>query len=145
MKVEQIDHIHIAVKDLDKAVSFFEKLFGIKFYDEILVPEWSMKSRIAALGPVGIELIQPTSPDSVFAKFIERKGEGVQAISFKVPDLEEAKSEMKSQGIRLVSTVNLGRMKEAQFHPKDAHGVLIELCEYQPVHGAYMACFEEEA
>ena len=144
MKVEQIDHIHIAVKDLDKAVAFFEKLFGIKFHHEIVLPEWGMKSRLAALGAVGIELIQPTSPDSIFAKFIERQGEGVQAVSLKVPDLEEAKSEMKAQGIRLVSTVNLGRIKEAQFHPKDAHGVLIELCEYQPVHGASLACFEEE-
>jgi len=143
MKVEQIDHIHIVVKDLDKAVEFFESLLGVKFSKEVFLEEWQFKSRIAPIGPVGIELMQPTSPDSVFAKFIERRGEGLQAISLKVPDIEEAKAEMEARGIRLVSAVEVGRMKEAQFHPKDAYGVLIELCQYQAVHPGIAACFEK--
>jgi len=130
MKVEQIDHIHIVVKDLDKAVAFFENLLGVKFGEAVGLEEWHFKSRVAPIGSVGIELIQPTSSDSVFAKFIERRGEGLQAISLKVPDIEEAKKEMEARKIRLVSTVSAGRLKEAHFHPKDTFGVLFELCEY---------------
>ena len=144
MKVEQLDHIHIVVKDLQKAVDFFQNLLGVTFDGVIQVEGWDAISRLAALGPVGIELIQPTSPTSIFAKFIEQRGEGVQALSLKVPDIEEAKKEMQSMGMKQVSDYSMGRIKEAHFHPKDAFGVLIELCEYQAVHGASLACFEKE-
>jgi len=144
MKVEQLDHIHIVVKDLQKAVSFFESLLGVTFDDVIQVEGWDAIARMAALGPIGIELIQPTSATSIFAKFIEQRGEGVQALSLKVPDIEEAKAEMQAQGMKLVSDYSMGRIKEAHFHPKDAFGVLFELCEYQAIHGASLACFEQE-
>lgn len=141
MHIEYLDHIHIAVLDLDKAVDFFEKLFDIRFGDEIVIKEWSARARIASLGPlVGIELIQPTSPQSIFAKFIEKRGQGLQAISLKVRDLEEAKKEMQERGMRLVNSMTVGRVKEAQFHPKDAFGVLIEICEYPSEHPASKAC-----
>ena len=133
MKVEKIDHLHIAVNDLDKATSFFEDILGTKFGETLHVPDWDLRSR---LDPLGIELIQPTSPDGVIAKFIERRGEGLCAISLKVPDIEEAIEELQAKGLRLVSRVNLGNLKEAQFHPKDAYGVMIELAEYQGTHGA---------
>jgi methylmalonyl-CoA epimerase len=144
MRVEQLDHIHIVVRDLQKAVDFFESLLGIKFAGVIQVEGWDAISRIAAIGSVGIELIQPTSPQSIFAKFLEQRGEGVQALSLKVPDIEEAKAEMQARGMKLVSDYSMGCIKEAHFHPKDAFGVLIELCQYQAVHGASLACFEQE-
>jgi len=144
MRIEQLDHIHIVVKDLQKAVNFFENFLSVKFDDVIQVEGWDAISRIAAIGPIGIELIQPTSATSIFAKFIEQRGEGVQALSLKVPDIEEAKAEMQDKGMKLVSTYNMGRIKEAHFHPKDTFGILFELCEYKAVHGASLACHEQE-
>jgi methylmalonyl-CoA/ethylmalonyl-CoA epimerase len=136
LKVERIDHIHVAVKDLDKAISFFSQILGTNFSNTINVEKYTLKSVIS---PLGLELIESTSPEGVIAKFIERKGEGVSAISFKVPNLEEAIAELQSKGLRLVGRVEQGRLKEAQFHPKDAFGVMIELCEYEDVHGAAQA------
>ena len=93
MKVEKIDHIHIYVSDLGRAITFFSKLLGTKFSDIITDEEWKFES---VLEPLGIELIQPTSPDSVVAKAIERRGEGLAAISFKVPDVEQATAELEA-------------------------------------------------
>ncbi|MFC2066760.1 VOC family protein [Chloroflexota bacterium] len=142
MKAE-LDHIHIVVKDVDKAVAFFELLLGISFTKDMqskeLAKKWHYRSRMASLGTIGIELLQPTSPESLFARFIERRGEGIQAISLKVDDIEDAIKEMQTSNIRLVSTLEHGGLKEAQFHPKDAFGVMIELCQYQAVPGATLA------
>jgi len=144
MRVEQLDHVHIVVKDMNKSVEFFESIFGIKFSEALHVEGWDSITRIAALGPVGIEIIQPTSPSSAFARFIEQREEGIQALSFKVPDIEEATAELQARGMKMINTYSMGRLKEAQFHPKDAFGVLIELCQYHAVHGASLACFEQE-
>lgn len=137
MKVERVDHIHIAVRDLDEAVRFFSEILGTTFSEPIVDEKtFSIKSVIS---PLGLELIQSLSPDGVIAKFIEKRGEGIQAISFKVSNLEEAIAELQAKGLRLVGRIEIGRIKEAQFHPKDAFGVMIELCEYQEEHGAASA------
>jgi len=140
MKVEQVDHIHIAVKDLDTSVDFFENFLGIKFSKEIIIDEFEARSKIAPIGPVGIELVEPTSSDSVFAKFIERKGEGLNAISLKVPNLDEAVTEMEARGLQPIYRTKYHNMTEVGFHPKSAYGVMIELCEYETIHGAVFAC-----
>ena len=143
MKIEQVDHIHIAVKDMDKAVKVFENLLGIKFSKEYIEEEIKIKSRLATIGPVGIELIQPISPDSVVAKFLEHRGEGVHAISLKVPDIDEALAEAEAKGIRCIARVELPMLREAELHPKDTHGVQIELCEYEMEHPCAFALFEK--
>lgn len=143
MKIEQIDHIHIVVKDMDKAVLLFEDLFSIKFSKEFVSEELKTKSRLASIGLVGIELIQATSIDSEIAKFVERRGEGVHAISFKVPNIDEAAEEMQAKGVRLILRVELPMLREAEFHPKDTHGVQIELCEYEMAHPGAFALFEK--
>ena len=145
MKVEQVDHIHIAVKDMDKSVKLFENLFDMKFCREFVSDEMKLKSRIGAIGFVGIELIQATSPDSEIAKFIERRGEGIQAISLKVPDIKKATAEMKAKGVRLIANVELPMIKEAEFHPKDTCGVQIEFIEYDVLPGGVFALFEMTA
>jgi len=136
MRVERIDHIHIAARDLKKAVEFFEDIFNTKFSDPIVLEKEQITGRI---DPYGLELIEPNSPDSFMAKFIERRGEGLQAISFKVSDIEEATKELQAKGLRLVGTLEKNGIKEAQFHPKDSFGVMIELCEYCETHGAAAA------
>ena len=140
MKVEKIDHIHIAVKDLEKAIRFFSDILGTKFSSVIHAEKFDLKS---VLDPLGLEIIQSTSPEGIIAKFIDQRGEGLHAISFKVPSLDEAIAELQAKGLRLVGRIDLGGIKEAQFHPKDSFGMMIELCEYQEEHGAARAVFRK--
>ncbi|MFC1974032.1 VOC family protein [Chloroflexota bacterium] len=131
MKVERIDHIHIYVKDAKKALQFFSELFSTKFTELGTSEELGFASYLDSLG---LELVAPTSPDSAVAKAVESRGEGIAAVSFKVPNLEEAAAEMKARGIREVSRTEGPGLKEIQFHPKDCFGVLIELAEYDEEH-----------
>ena len=128
MKVEKLDHIHVYVKDLEKAKDTFSRLLGTTFCSDIIMEQAQLRS---TLSPLGVELMQSTSPDGFVAKAIENRGEGLAALSFKVPDIEQAIKELQSMGLCLVARLELGGVKEAQFHPKDCHGVMIELCEYQ--------------
>lgn len=111
---------------------------GTKFSQVIFAEKFDLKS---VLDPLGLELIQSTSPEGVIAKFIKHWGEGLHAVSFKVPNLDEAIAELQAKGLRLVGRIDLGGIREAQFHPKDSFGVMIELCEYQEEHGAVRAIF----
>jgi len=137
MEIERLDHIHIAVRSLDQAERFFRDVLGVtaKFSVTITVNEWALRSRIVPIGETGIEIIEPTSSNSVIAKFIEQRGEGLHAISFKVPNIEKAAAEIEAKGVRRVGETNIGRLKEVQFHPRDSYGVMIELCEYETRHG----------
>lgn len=137
MKVERLDHIHIYVNDLEKAKGLFSRILGTNFSPTIS-EEKGLKI-LSSLSPLGIELIQPISPDSAVAKTIERRGEGLAGVSFKVADIEQAITELESQGLRLVGRVEEGNIKEAQFHPRDAFGVMLELCQYEEQHGAFLA------
>ncbi len=136
MKVENIDRVLIAVKDLEAAVKLFSDLLGLKF-DEVRVDEEQKVKYIRSA--VGLELIQTTSPDGPVAKFIERRGEGLYGTILKVADMALAIAEMQKKGLRLVSQSEIGGLKEAYFHPRDSHGFMIALCEYEARHGATIA------
>jgi methylmalonyl-CoA/ethylmalonyl-CoA epimerase len=136
IRVEKIDHIHVFVRDLDKAIKLFEEVLGTKFTE----PEGSEKlDARTAMEPIGFELIEGLSKDGAVNRAIERRGEGLAAISLKVPDIEEAIAHLEAKGIRLVRRLEGGKIKEAQFHPKDTFGVMLELCEYEIEHGAHIA------
>jgi methylmalonyl-CoA/ethylmalonyl-CoA epimerase len=136
MKVEKIDHVHIFVKNLDKAIKFFEEALGTRF----AAPRNSKNlDAMTTLDPIGLEIIEGVSQDGPVNKTIERRGEGLAAISLKVPDIEEAIAHLESLGVRLVRRIETGKIKEAQFHPKDTFGVMLELCEYELEHGAHIA------
>lgn len=130
MKAERLDHIHIYVKDIEKAKKTFSKALGTTFSPVILPKDLPIKS---VMSPIGLELIEPIDSNNAVGKALERGGEGIYGLSFKVPDIEEGIKALQAQGMRLVGRVNEGRIKEAQFHPRDAHGVMIELCEYEDV------------
>lgn len=98
-----------------------------KFGDAVVVPEFDIQGRLC---PLGIELVASTSPDGPVNQFIQRRGEGLYYIAFKVPDIEQAVMELQSRGLRLIGRERMGNLKEAQFHPKDSFGVMIELAEY---------------
>jgi methylmalonyl-CoA/ethylmalonyl-CoA epimerase len=134
MNVERVDHIHIAVRDVNKAAQLFEDCFGIKFSKEMVSKRYSVKARIGAIGSLGIELLEGNSPDSEIAKFIQEKGEGIQAISLKVPDIDKAVAEMEAKGVQTISRIELPLIREANLKPEEVNGVRIELCQYQMGH-----------
>jgi len=131
MKVENIDHIMIEVRDLEGASKFFADLLGTEFSNLGEIKEVDARSSIE---PLGIELVEPLTPDGPTARAIESKGEGLSLLSLKVANLEEGVAEMKSRGIRLITTIDRSQWKAALFHPKDTYGVMIELIEYRAKH-----------
>lgn len=134
MNVERVDHIHIAVRDVNKAAQLFEDLFGIKFSREMVSRRYAVKARIGAIGSLGIELLESSNPDSIIGKFIQERGEGIQAISLKVPDIDQAVAELEARGIKTESRIELPLIREANLAPQDLNGVIIELCQYQMGH-----------
>jgi len=133
MKVNKIDHICIAVKNLEEARKVWEPILGKPEPDDIYVDELE-KIRVARywLGEVGFELIESTSPDGDVAKFIEKRGEGVMLISFNVDNTREAMEELKVKGYPFIGGARPFRDCEFAFiHPKAVNGVLLELIDYK--------------
>jgi methylmalonyl-CoA/ethylmalonyl-CoA epimerase len=133
MKVNKIDHICIAVKDLDAARKVWEPILGKPEPDDPYVDE-PEKIRVARywLGEVGFELMESTSPDGDVAKFVERHGEGVMIISFNVDNTREAMDELKAKDYPFIGGARPFRDCEFAFiHPKAVNGVLLELIDYK--------------
>ncbi len=126
-----IDHIGVAVKSLAAARSIYEKL-GLSVSPEEVVEAEQVRVVMVPLGDSRIELLEPTSEDSVIAKFIARRGEGLHHVSLRVPDLEAAVERLKKDGVRLVSDgirIGAGGHRYVFVHPSSAGGVLLELVE----------------
>ncbi len=132
MKVLKVDHIGIAVKSIDEAKKLYEGLLGLKYEGSETVAEQKVTTAFFPVGDTEVELLESTEPDGPIAKFIEKKGEGIQHIAFRVENIEEALEELKQKGIRLIDEkprIGAGGAKIAFLHPKSTFGVLIELCE----------------
>jgi len=130
--VNKIDHIGIAVKNLDETLKFYEEVLGIKCIGTEVVEEQKVKTAFLPIGDTEVELLEATNEDSPIAKFIEKRGEGIQHIAYRVDDIEKALEEVKKRGIRLIDEKprkGAGGAKIAFLHPKSTYGVLIELCE----------------
>lgn len=130
--VNKVDHIGVAVSNLEDSIKFYEEILGLKLHGTEVVEEQKVKVAFMPIGDTEIELLEATSPDSPIAKFVEAKGQGVQHIAFRVENIEKALEEMKSKGIRLIDEkprYGAGGAKIAFLHPKSTNGVLIELCE----------------
>jgi len=132
MKVLGLDHVAIAVKNLDEAIKKFSALLGSDYVVEE-VPEENVKIAMFRLGNVRIELLQPLSEQSAVAKFIEKRGEGIHHIAVRVENIDEACRKLREAGYRLVyetpRSVAGGKRRINFVHPKDLHGVLLELVE----------------
>jgi len=132
MKVTHIEHLGIAVKSLEQAVPFWEQLLGAKCYNIEEVAEQKVRTAFLKIGNTKIELLESTSEDGPVAKFIEKKGEGIQHIAFAVDGIEDALAEEEAKGIQLIDqTPRKGAegLDIAFLHPKSTYGVLIEFCE----------------
>jgi len=133
MKVNKIDHICIAVKNLEEARKIWEPILGKPEPDDPYVDELE-KIRVARywLGEVGFELMESTSPDGDVAKFIEKRGEGVMLISFNVDNTRDAIDELKGKGYPFIGGARPFRDCEFAFiHPKAVNSVLLELIDYK--------------
>lgn len=130
--VKKIDHIGIAVKNLDESLKFYENVLGLKSTGTEVVEEQKVKVAFLPTGDSEVELLEPTSADSAIAKFIEKNGEGIQHMAYRVDDIEEAIAKMKELGLRMIDEkprYGAGGAKIAFCHPKSTGGVLIELCQ----------------
>ncbi|MEG3070694.1 MAG: methylmalonyl-CoA epimerase [Peptococcaceae bacterium] len=129
--LKKIDHIGVAVKDLAEATKFYETL-GLKSAGTEVVEEQKVKVAFFPVGESEVELLESTEPDGPIAKFIERKGAGIQHVAFRVDNIEKALAELKEKGVRLIDEkprYGAGGARIAFLHPKSTFGVLIELCE----------------
>ncbi len=130
--IKKIDHIGIAVKDMDAALKFYEDVLGMKAEGTEVVEEQKVKTAFIPTGESEVELLESTSPDGPIAKYIEKKGEGIQHIAYRVDDIEKALEELKAKGVKLIDEKprrGAGGAKIAFLHPKATFGTLVELCE----------------
>jgi len=131
--LDKIDHLGIAVRDLEAAIARYTALVGSgpNHVEEVA----SQKVRVAmfAVGESRIELLEATAPDSPVAKFVEKRGEGLHHVCYRVPNLREALSRLAQEGMEVLpgaGDAGAGGSRVAFLHPKSVHGVLTELVEY---------------
>lgn len=131
MKISHIEHIGIAVSNLEESIAYFEQLLGTTCYAIEEVKDQKVKTAFLMVGQTKIELLQSTDPEGPIGKFIEKKGEGIHHLAFAVENASEALKEAESSGNVLIDKVsrkgaeglNIGFL-----HPKSTRGVLVEFC-----------------
>ncbi len=132
MELTHIEHIGIAVKDLQKAIDYYENVLGVHCYAIEEVKEQKVKTAFFKVGQTKIELLESTDAEGPVGKFIEKKGEGVHHIAFAVQHIDKALEEVESKGIRLIdkeTRKGAEGLDIAFLHPKSTFGVLTEFCE----------------
>jgi methylmalonyl-CoA/ethylmalonyl-CoA epimerase len=137
----RIDHVGVAVPDLDEAIAYYERVFGMRCVHVETNQDQGVREAMLAVGPVAagerpeggcVQLLAPLSPDSTIGRFLERRGPGLQQVAYTVADIDATSAELRARGVRLLyesprpgtagSRINF-------VHPKDAGGVLVELVE----------------
>jgi len=127
-----IDHIGIAVDDLEKAVETYEKLLDGECYKREVVDNQKVETAFFETGQSKVELLGATSPDSVIAKYVAKKGEGMHHVAFEVDDIHAELKRLREEGFTVLSdepSRGADNKLVAFVHPKDNHGVLVELCQ----------------
>lgn len=132
--MKKVDHIGIAVKSIESALTYYKETLGLSLLAIEEVESQKVKVAFIDAGNIKIELLEPTAPDSPVAKFIEKRGEGVHHIAFGVDDIRKRMQELAESGVQLLQTEpkkGAGGAEVAFLHPKSSFGVLYELCEKQ--------------
>ena len=131
MELKRVDHVGIAVKNLDEAVKFYESL-GFKASGYEVVAEQKVKVAFLPCGDSELELLESTEPDGPIARFIEKNGPGIQHVAIRVDDIDKALEELKAKEVRLIDQTpryGAGNARIAFVHPKATGGVLLELTQ----------------
>lgn len=129
---KKVDHIGIAVKSIEDALGLFRDAMGLELEHVEEVADQKVRIAFLPVGETHVELLEPTSPDSNVAKFLEAKGEGIHHIAFSVEDIDAALAALRDKDIPLIDKeprIGGGNKKIAFIHPKGTHRVLIELCQ----------------
>ncbi|KAB3533794.1 methylmalonyl-CoA epimerase [Alkaliphilus serpentinus] len=132
MNVKKLDHIGIAVKNLDEALKLYQDILGLECAGTEVVEEQKVRVAFLPIGDTEVELLESTDEEGPIAKFIEKKGEGIQHLAFRVDNIEEAIEEMKEKGVRMIDEkprYGAGGARIAFCHPKSTNGILVELSE----------------
>ncbi len=132
MKLLKIDHLGIAVSSIDAKKNFWTDILGLTLEGTETIHEQKVTTAFLPVGESEVELLESTSEDGPVAKHIEKRGEGIQHVAFRVENIEDALAELKAKGIALIDQVpriGAGGAKIAFLHPKATSGVLVELCE----------------
>ena len=130
--LNKIEHIALAVEDLETAISHYKDVWGIDVEHRERVEDQGVEEAMLPLGESYLQLLAPTGPDTTVGKFLASKGEGLHHIAYEVDDLEGALAELKAKGVRLIDEVPRkgGRGHMVAFvHPKSNHGLLVELIQ----------------
>jgi len=130
--MEKLEHIGIAVKNLDASNRLFAKLLGKPHYKTEEVASEGVLTSFFEIGGLKIELLQATNPESPIAKFIEKRGEGIHHLAFEVTQIQNNIADLSAQGFQFINTVAKAGADNKQIvfmHPKSSNGVLVELCE----------------
>lgn len=132
----RIDHVGIAVTDLDAAIEFYRRVFGMRCVHTEENPEQGVREAMLAVGPTAeggcVQLLAPLTPESTIAKFLDRKGPGIQQVAYTVADIDAASAALRERGVRLLYESPRRGTSNSRVnfvHPKDAGGVLVELVE----------------
>ncbi|NJK93299.1 MAG: methylmalonyl-CoA epimerase [Blastochloris sp.] len=129
--IKKIDHLGIAVRSIEESLPYYEKILGIPCEKTEEVPSQNVKTAFFAVGEVHLELLEPTSPESPIAKFLEKNGEGIHHVAFYTDDITGQLSQASQGGCRLIHEVpfeGAANKMVAFLHPKSTHGVLTEFC-----------------
>ncbi|MDO8550110.1 MAG: methylmalonyl-CoA epimerase [Ignavibacteria bacterium] len=129
-----IEHIGIAVKNLEEAISYYENILGLKCYAVEEVEDQKVKTAFFKVGQTKIELLESTDPEGPVGKFIEKRGEGIHHIAFSVSNLPEKLNEVELKGVQLIDKIpkkGAEGLDIAFLHPKSTFGVLTEFCEHK--------------
>ncbi|MFZ3588462.1 methylmalonyl-CoA epimerase [Bacillus sp. DJP31] len=130
--IKKIDHIGIAVRSIEESLRFYVDILKLELEGMEVVESEEVKVAFLKAGETKLELLEPTSPESSIAKFIEKKGEGIHHVALGVSSIEERIQDMMENGIKMIheeSKPGAGGAKIAFMHPKSTGGVLLELCE----------------
>ena len=131
MKAKSIEHIGIAVKNLEESIRYYEDVLGLKCYAIEEVVDQKVKTAFFKIGDAKIELLESTDPEGPIGKFLEKKGPGVHHMAFAVDDVQEALNDVQEKGVRLIDKqprTGAENLKIGFLHPKSTGGVLTELC-----------------
>lgn len=134
MNISHIEHIGIAVENLEESIKYYQEVLGLKCYAIEEVADQKVKTAFFMVGQTKIELLESTSPDGPIGKFIANKGQGMHHIAFSVKNTDEALKIAEERGVQLVDKVSRKGAEGLSIgflHPKSTHGVLTELCSKQ--------------
>lgn len=127
--IERMNHVGIAVKDLDKTLDFFETTFGAKVLSRVVFEDQKIVSAIIALGDAHFEILASLEASSIIDNHIRVRGEGIHHVSLQVRDFDEVVKDLKNKGIKMIGQADTAKFKAAFIHPSKNFGILMEIVE----------------